>query len=207
MKNILCFGDSNTYGYIPGGYGRYEYGVRWTSILAEKLRNDDCRILEEGLCGRTTVFEDKSRYNRCGTSMLPAIIETHNPIDVVVVMLGTNDCKAEFSPSVEKIGNGIRKIISQVKENERNAKILLISPILLGESVWMDGFDPEFSKESVEISKGLKIKYKEIADSENIHFLAASDYANPSPVDMEHMDEEGHRIFAEEVFKKLKQII
>ena len=156
MKNILCFGDSNTYGYIPGGYGRYEYGVRWTSILAEKLRNDDCRILEEGLCGRTTVFEDKSRYNRCGTSMLPAIIETHNPIDVVVVMLGTNDCKAEFSPSVEKIGNGIKKIISQVKENERNAKILLISPILLGESVWMDGFDPEFSKESVEISKYTK---------------------------------------------------
>ena len=71
MREILCFGDSNTYGYIPGHYekapARYPWGIRWTSLLNEKLGKEDYRVIEEGLCGRTTVFEDSFRAHRNGT--------------------------------------------------------------------------------------------------------------------------------------------
>lgn len=68
MKNILCFGDSNTYGLIPGVNGRYEWGVRWTSLLDRRVRKSGYRVVEEGLCGRTTVFEDAVRQGRKGLS-------------------------------------------------------------------------------------------------------------------------------------------
>ena len=83
MKQLLCFGDSNTWGLIPKTNERYPWGVRWTSILQEKLQN--VRILEEGLCGRTTIFDDTYRKNRNGLESLPEILESNYPIDAATV--------------------------------------------------------------------------------------------------------------------------
>lgn len=95
MKQILCFGDSNTWG-LDGETGkRFPWEERWTGILQEKLADRDIRIVEEGLCGRTTIFEDPLRLGRRGTELLPTLLETHTP-DAVVLMLGTNDCKTIF---------------------------------------------------------------------------------------------------------------
>ena len=104
MKQILCFGDSNTYGLIPGTTNqRYGWGTRWTSILDDKVRTKGYRVIEEGLCGRTTVFDDPFRTERRGTEMLPAILESHRPVDTIVLMLGTNDCKSVYSATPEVI--------------------------------------------------------------------------------------------------------
>ena len=83
MRQILCFGDSNTYGLIPGTANRYSWGTRWTSILDEKLQFYGYRVAEEGLCGRTTMFADAYRPGRSGSDMLPAILETHRPLELV----------------------------------------------------------------------------------------------------------------------------
>jgi lysophospholipase L1-like esterase len=111
MKQILCFGDSNTYGLIPGTEGRYGWGVRWTSILNERLGTSSYRVIEEGLCGRTTVFDDPLRDHRNGAKLLPAVLETNKGIDAVVLMLGTNDCKTVYKTNAEIIGKGIDKLI------------------------------------------------------------------------------------------------
>ena len=125
MKQILCFGDSNTYGLIPGTTNqRYGWGTRWTSILDE-----------EGLCGRTTVFDDPFRTERRGTEMLPAILESHRPVDTIVLMLGTNDCKSVYSATPEVIGQGIEQLLDQINTVNPDAKILLVSPIYLGERI------------------------------------------------------------------------
>ena len=90
MKQILCFGDSNTYGLIPGTTNqRYGWGTRWTSILDDKVRTKGYRVIEEGLCGRTTVFDDPFRTERRGTEMLPAILESHSSIIHDLLELGT----------------------------------------------------------------------------------------------------------------------
>lgn len=165
MREILCFGDSNTYGLIPGTKERYKENIRWTGILQQKLKEKDCRIVEEGLCGRTTVFEDELRKNRKGSDLLPVLLESHAPIDQVVLMLGTNDCKSYYHASAEVIGLGVEKLIGQIRQAGEHIKILLVSPILLGEKVWEPEYDPEFDEQSVETSRQLKTVYSRIAKS------------------------------------------
>lgn len=205
MKQILCFGDSNTYGLIPGTTGRYGWDTRWTGIVGEKLIGKGYRVIEEGLCGRTTIFDDPLRIGRRGTEFLPVILETHRPVDIVVLMLGTNDCKSLYDASANIIGLGIKRLIEQIRNAVPEAEILLISPIHLGDDVW-DGYDAEFNEESVKTSKELGQVYKRIADEEKIYFLAASDYASPSEEDREHLDEEGHRALAGAIWKRLEEM-
>lgn len=201
MKQILCFGDSNTYGLVPGTKGRYPWEIRWTGILAEKIKEKGFQIVEEGLCGRTTIFEDKFRYNRKGSEALPMLLESHYPLERVILMLGTNDCKSIYHASPEIIGGGIEKLIRQIRKADENIRILLVSPILLEEGVWEREFDPEFSKESVEVSKRLKEVYQKIAERNDCDFLAASDYTRASEADREHLDEKGHRQLAKAIYK------
>ena len=205
MQQVLCFGDSNTWGYNPENGERFPWGIRWTSILQQKLANKDIRIIEEGLCGRTTVFEDPLRQGRKGVSLFPTLLETHKP-ENIVIMLGTNDCKTFYGATAGSIGLGIRKLVRQIRDGAPSAKILLMSPIALGEKVW-DGFDPEFGKNSVQVSKELPEIYRQIAEEEELYYLAASDYAVPSERDQEHMDEEGHKALAEAVLEKISEIL
>lgn len=200
MRNILCFGDSNTYGLIPGTNGRYSFGIRWTSILAQKLGFQDYHVIEEGLCGRTTMFDDPLRDGRCGVKILPTILETHLPIDLTIIMLGTNDCKTIYGATAEIIAKGAARLIRQVRSIAKESEILLISPIHLGDDV--KDFDSEFSDISVEISKNIAEAYRKIAATEKVHFLAASDFAEPSLEDQEHLNENGHSSLAEAVLKK-----
>lgn len=203
MKQILCFGDSNTYGLIPGTKERYPWEVRWTGILAQGVKEKGFQVVEEGLCGRTTVFEDELRENRKGAAVLPMILESHQPLEKVILMLGTNDCKTIYQASAEVIGKGIEKLVHQIQAADENIEILLVSPILLGEGVGEDGYDPEFNQESVRISKELKIVYEQVAKRNGCAFLAASDYAKASGKDREHLDETGHRQLAEAVLQKI----
>ena len=167
MKQILCFGDSNTYGLIPGTTNqRYGWGTRWTSILDDKVRTKGYRVIEEGLCGRTTVFDDPFRTERRGTEMLPAILESHRPVDTIVLMLGTNDCKSVYSATPEVIGQGIEQLLDQINTVNPDAKILLVSPIYLGERIWEEDFDPEFDKNSIE--ETLKPVYGDNIDPEDL---------------------------------------
>lgn len=199
MKEIVCFGDSNTYGLIPGTKERYSVSERWTGILAEQVKEQGYSVAEEGLCGRTTVFDDPVRIGRRGTEYLPVILETHAPIDTIVVMLGTNDCKAYIDASPKMIGLGVRKIIEQIRAFDPKIRILLISPIFLGDDVF-DGYDLDFNEKSVEVSKGLGEVYEKIAEEENLLFLKASDYAVASNADREHLDGNGHRKLAKAIF-------
>ena len=203
MKQILCFGDSNTYGLIPGTKDRYPWEVRWTGILAEGIKEKGFQVVEEGLCGRTTVFEDELRDNRRGAAVLPMILESHQPLEKVVLMLGTNDCKTIYQASAEVIGKGVEKLVHQIQAADENIEILLVSPILLGEGVGEEGYDPEFNQESVETSKGLKAVYEQVAKRNGCAFLAASDYAKASGADREHLDEKGHRQLAEAVLQRI----
>ncbi|MCQ2519827.1 MAG: GDSL-type esterase/lipase family protein [Lachnospiraceae bacterium] len=204
MKNILCFGDSNTWGYNPHTRGsRFPEGVRWTSRLQEKLSNNDIHIIEQGLCGRTTVFEDRTRPNLKGISALRDIFDESIDIDSVILMLGTNDCKTYYGNTPDDIAKGIEECLDIVLKHVSPDNVLLVSPIALGEQVWRDEFDPEFNSNSVQVSKGLKAAYERLAREKSVHFLAASEYAGPSDSDQEHLDEQGHSKLANAIFENL----
>ena len=207
MKQILAFGDSNTWGMVPGTKTRerYPWGVRWTSLVQEKYT--DVRIAEEGLCGRTTVFEDELRPGRKGSNSLEPLLESQYPIDGAILMLGTNDCKTFYHASPYVIGKGIEKCLDILEKYVAPENILLVSPMQLGEDVWRPEKDPEFCEKSVATSKELKAVYSDIAKRRGTAFLAASDYVEASGIDDEHMDENGHRIFAEIVYEELEKNI
>lgn len=206
MKNILCFGDSNTYGLRPDNGDRYTSDIRWTGILSKKLASRDYRIIEEGLCGRTTVFEDSTRIGRNGSLYLPVFLESHYPVDTVVLMLGTNDCKTIYNASSTVIGRGIEILLKQIRAFKDDMEIILISPIHLGEKVWQKEYDPEFNQQSVVTSKELKAVFQRLAEEYDCKFLAASDVAEPSETDQEHMDEKSHELLAGAIFEKLVNI-
>lgn len=204
MKNLLCFGDSNTWGYNPESGERYPWGVRWTSRLQEMLGRRQVRIIEQGLCGRTTVFEDRERPDRKGIDALPEIFQKEKNIDAVILMLGTNDCKQHYGNSPKEIAKGVTECLDVILQHVAPENILLVSPIVLGEDVWKEEFDPEFNRESVSVSIGLKEEYLQVARKKNVAFLAASDYVLPSPEDQEHLNAEGHYLFANVLYEKLK---
>lgn len=205
MKNILCFGDSNTWGYNPETKDRYPREIRWTGLLQDKFSKESVHIIEQGLCGRTTVFEDKTRPNRKGINTLKEIFDTEENIDSVVLMLGTNDCKTYYGNSEHEIADGVDACLDVILQHVLPKKILLISPITLGDNVWKKEFDPEFNNASVQVSKKLKKAYENVAKDRKVNFLAASEYAYPSEADQEHMDVLGHSSLADAIYESVKE--
>ncbi len=195
MERILAFGDSNTWGYDPATRERYDKEIRWTGLLQNAL-GDDALILEEGLCGRTTVFDDESRAGRNGFAALPSILKAVKPIDQAIIMLGTNDCKSAFGASAEVIAAGMEKCIAKLTEFVKPDNILLISPIFLEEDARGNSYDSR----SLAVSRELKEAYRKTADAYGAAFLAASDIAKASEIDGEHLTEEGHRALYEAVY-------
>lgn len=117
-RTILCYGDSNTHGTMPmpdlGAMGRFGRNVRWTGQLAALL--PDWQVIEEGLPGRTTVHDDPIEgAHRNGLTVLPAILESHRPIDVVILMLGTNDLKQRFSVNALDITLSLEKLVLAIR--------------------------------------------------------------------------------------------
>ena len=200
MKRILVFGDSNTWGFDPERHDRYPEKIRWTSLLQKSLGND-ALILEEGLNGRTTAFDDPGCAGRNGLAALPAILEANRPLDTAVIMLGTNDCKSVFHATAEEITAGMEKCLTKILDDVSAENILLISPFYLGEAALNFGND----ERSLAVSRELKDAYKALADKYGTAFLAASDVTQASKVDGQHLTPDGHRALYEAVLKVMKK--
>ena len=202
---VLCFGDSNTWGYIPGNYpSRMDFGTRWPGVMA---RLSGFHPVEAGLCGRTAWVDDPRVPGRNGLAALPGILDEAGYPDLAVVMLGTNDCKACYRATPDLIGDGLERCLDLIQERVPAPGILLVSPVFLGEDVWLPENDPEFSPESVALSRKLPETYRAIAERRGHRFLAASDYTAPEAGDEEHLDPAGHLRLGEAISRELKLML
>lgn len=204
MKHILCFGDSNTHGYIPGG-GRYDLNTRWTGRLA-KLLGSDYRIIEEGLNGRTSSFDDPfDPYKNAMNYIIPCL-QTHEPLDLTILMLGSNDMKDYLNPSIEKIADSLARLCAIIQETS-DAPVLLVSPILLGDHMSTSDFAASFPPSSIAISHELGRALKQVADRLCIPFLDAAQITAPSVEDSLHLNAKGHQKLAEALAEKIRTIL
>lgn len=212
-KRILCYGDSNTWGYTPLTGERYDKNTRWTQILAKEL-GEGYTVLEDGLGGRTTVFDDPHVPCRNGREGLPYALLTARPIDLVIIMLGTNDL-----PHTNAFGysRGLSELVHRTlnapvfykdssKIFQSQPRVLLVSPIRLHSDI--DAILPE---------SGYRGKYAEscrfreftrqVAESYGLPWLDAADYAAPSDADGVHMTPEGHIALGKAMAKAVKEIL
>lgn len=197
---ILCYGDSNTYGYIPGRGGRYDRHTRWTGRLGE-LSGGVCQVAEEGLCGRTTVYDDRTEPDRCGLDQVRNAVDANRPLELLIIMLGSNDCKAQFRASAAEITDGLRRVAEKAQDSEAGGfRVLLIAPAAMTEQVMHSGFGQEFDRRSVAVSKELAGEYEALAEKYGWDFLDGTKVTQVSGIDGLHLDAEGHRRLAEAVW-------
>ena len=207
MKNILCFGDSNTWGYEPLVARRYPADVRWTGVLQNSL-GDGFRVIEEGLNGRTNVTNEEARPIRSGLDVLPVLLESHRPLDLVVIMLGTNDLKHDFDLSAEQIADGARQVCRCVIDCEHlmdgPPEILLISPTHVE---LMTEEEQGLFIGAIEKSRELARHYQGVAEDLGIHYLDASKIVVKTDLDGVHWDADQHKAFGKALTGTIGQII
>jgi lysophospholipase L1-like esterase len=216
LKHILCYGDSNTFGAIPkaagdtSAYFRYDVDVRWPCLLGQEL-GEEYRVIEEGLNGRTTCFDDPTCEARNGLPLFYPTLISHQPLDLVVIMLGTNDTKGMYSASPEDIGRGMERLLKVALNpftyiDGAVPKVLLVSPIRVGDGVAGSHLRGIFDEGSIRRADALPDVYREIAKNYGVSFLNAVNYAEPSPLDCIHLDTEGHKRLAYAMAIKIRDI-
>lgn len=206
---ILCYGDSNTYGHNPIDGSRLK--IRWTKELQKSL-GADYEIIEEGLCGRTTVFDDAFTSGLNGKEMLEPILRTHHPLDLVILMLGTNDMQLQFSVNEYDIARGVEALIKIIKNpliySGKIPEILVVSPVKTNKG--MDNneyFSHIFGTERcIKISSELAGYIKSVADMHGVYFMNAADYAKASDLDGLHLNEENHILLSKAIENKIHEI-
>lgn len=210
MKTVLCYGDSNTYGYNPSNGLRYPQEVRWTGRLQNLLGNG-YRIIEEGCNGRTTVFDDPQEGWKNGMGYLRPCLNSHKPVDIVILMLGSNDLKETFHASARQIADGAGALVEVIEDFTREKQgfepqIILVSPPEIGEGIVFSPFRGSFSADAVSRSREFPRWYAKIAEKYQCIFFNAADYIQPSQTDSLHLAPEGHARLAEELSKAIKSL-
>ncbi|MGM0431914.1 MAG: SGNH/GDSL hydrolase family protein [Spirochaetota bacterium] len=207
MKTIVCFGDSNTWGAVPVTCERYPYEERWTTVL-EKALGGNVKVIPEGLNGRTTVFADPVAGDRCGLEHLPMVLESHQPIDLLVMMLGTNDLKDRFNVQSEEIAKASGRLIRLAQtstagpEGKAPALLLVCPPPVLPAEVTKGEF-----LHAPEKSQTLQSHYASIAAVYGVDEFNAGDYIQSSSADGIHWMPEAHREFGIQLAKYIKRIL
>jgi len=206
-KHIICFGDSNTHGYCADpsdcadGGVRFNEDERWTCRLG-KLLGEDYLVSEEGLSGRTTVFSDPIHEGLNGLSVIYPILKSHEFVDLLIIMLGTNDTKERFCANPYAIAKGLERLVTKARQTDcwgdHAPNVLIVAPPPLGEG-FVDAIMGEGCREK---SLALPALFEESARLTGCHFMDASD-CEFNPVDHMHLSSKGHARLAE----KLAEII
>jgi lysophospholipase L1-like esterase len=207
MKTILCYGDSNTWGYIPGSGQRHAPDVRWPGVMHAQF-GAGYRVLEEGLNARTTCMDDPTRPGRNGLTYLKPCLDSHAPLDLVVLMLGTNDCKHRFGLSSYDIAQNVAVLLNVIQATPCGVggavpPVLLLAPPVLGPfTILADLFVG-----AEERSAGLARHYRAVAESLRCQFLDAGAFVKVDPADGVHLDELSHRTLGEHLATAVRALL
>lgn len=210
-KHIICLGDSNTHGYCAdpadcadSALQRFNEDERWTKLL-QKALGEDYLVLEEGLSGRTTVFQDPLYEGLDALSYLWPCLKSHEPVSLLIIMLGTNDSKERFGMNAFAIGLGMRRLVQKAQTTEcwgpgGKPNILIVAPPVIDEGVLTSPVADEMGTMGpgcVEKSRKIPAEYKRVAAEVGCHFLDANEIgAEFNTIDFMHLTRRGHAALA-----------
>ena len=204
MKTILCYGDSITWGFNPVDGSRFPFEQRWPGVLQAAL-GSNYRVIEEGLSGRTVATDSWILPHRDGRSMLAPLLETHAPLDWVIILLGTNDCGPTYRRDVGEIAFGCATLLWTVQKSFAGPpggvpQMLLVSPPPFGK---LSPFMELFFRGGEATGRGLATAYATVAEACGARFFDAGSVLPPGPVDGVHPDRDGQRRLGEAIAKAI----
>jgi lysophospholipase L1-like esterase len=207
MKRILCYGDSNTWGYDPVTMDRFDRDTRWTRVLGIALGNG-YEVIEEGLNGRTTVWDDPIEGYKSGKDYLIPCLESHKPLDLVIILLGTNDLKTRFGLSAYDVAEGARVLVgiaqgSLAGVNGRSPQVLLLAP---PPTTTLSEYAEMFIG-AEEKSKKFSRYFAQIAQEMGCVFLDTGTVIVSSPLDGIHFEAGEHRKLGQAVALKVRELL
>lgn len=215
MKTILCYGDSNTFGFDSTTGGRIPYGMRWPNVLQQQL-GGGYHVIEEGINGRTAAEDDPTDDRpevKNGKKGLVFCLRSHFPLDLVILMLGTNDLKERFFTTAGQVARNVGDLVDLTRQElagsqDREPEILIAAPMPLGDSIESSPFCAVFGGRkalapSIELARALRGE----AERKSCRFFDAGAVAKPNPVDSVHFSREGHRVFGEAVAREVLKIL
>ena len=211
-RTVLCFGDSNTYGAIPTltrvGRHRYAPDRRWPGIMRRQL-GSGWEVIEEGHPGRTTVHEDPVEgLHKSGIKALPVCLETHSPIDLVILMLGTNDLKYRFSVTPADIADSIQVLVRAVQRSDAGhggaaPAVLIASPPPMLEIDWFG----EMFRGGAAKSQLLPPLIRDMARRSSVQVFDMAEHVESSTVDGIHFEGDAHKILGTELAKVVQAML
>lgn len=196
MKKILCFGDSNTYGFIPNSGKRYDKNTRWTGVL-QNLCGAEFKIIEAGCNNRTAFSDNPAGVMQTGYKILPQILS--EDVNTVILFIGTNDLQFAYNPTEDEIYTGITDLVKLAK----GKRVILVAPPVLTKAIFNGYFACLFDQTSIDKSLLLGKIYERIAREQGCEFIDLNEIVEVSTLDGLHLAPEEHKLIASEVFKLL----
>lgn len=197
MKRILCFGDSNIWGYIPVSGKRYNKETRWSGILSALLK-DKYILTEAGCCNRTAFSDNPSGTELTGYKILPKYIDSS--IDIVILAAGINDTQIIYNNTPKDFEEGITKLVYIIRNTSPSAEIIITVPPVINENIKKTDFKYLFDSSSEEKAKKLSEIYKNTADNLQSNFFDFNDFVEVSPLDGLHLSAEAHKKIAYKLY-------
>ncbi len=207
MKTIVCYGDSNTWGFNPATQERFSITERWTGIFAQEL-GAEYHIIEEGLNGRTTIWDDPILEGRNGRTYFLPCLWSHQPIDLVTIMLGTNDLKGRFAVTAYDIATGVGALAdlavrSGAGLNGGSPHVLILVPPLIGILTEFAEAMPDADSKARKFAE----HYERIARKYRCHLIDASKIVKASDIDGVHLEADQHRKLGLAVAQRVREIL
>lgn len=201
-KHIVCLGDSNTHGYCAdpsdcadGSLLRFNETERWTCLL-QKALGENYLVLEEGLSGRTTVFQDSLYEGLAAIDYITPCLKSHEPVSLLIIMLGTNDTKERFGANAACISLGLERLIKKAKSvdcwgPDGKPNILIVCPPPIDPRMEQSSVGPCMGAGCAEKSRCLPPLYENTAGQNDCHFYNAKD-CSFNQIDYMHLTSQGH---------------
>lgn len=199
MKKILCFGDSNTYGFNPKDYSRYSISERWSGILSQNLANFE--VFEKG-CNNKTCFSNSIKELN-SIKILPDYLNEN--FDIIIIQIGINDLQSGFDTNLEQLKNNLIKLIEIIYNYNSKSEIIFLCPDEINECILNSDFSQLFNNTSILKSKELNKIFKEISNKTNVKIFYLSDIAKTSAIDGLHYDIENHKKIADVLIRYISE--
>ena len=202
MKKIICYGDSNTFGYNPKDGSEFDENTRWTSVLQKNLQNDYI-VVNEGMCDRTGFVNNPKGFLYSAPKHFPKFIAKSDNIDLLILWIGTNDLQFQYNISIGAIEKGLENLINLAKEKAKN--VIIIPPVILNENILKGDFSYQFDDTSIVKSRKITRIYRQIASANNCSYFDINKITSPSELDGLHYNENSHKVIANKLSEFIKE--